>query len=63
MIYKARNSENLRVRSMGKSLRVTAITTSDDEANEHIRKNPTDAVIACLGPFVLLADKHDPGIP
>ena len=59
MIHKAKESEQLRICSMGKKLRVTAIATSDEEANEHMRKNPDDAVVACLGPFVFMANKYD----
>lgn len=61
MIYLLKK-ETLRIRSMGKSLKITAIATSDDEANEHMRKNKDDAVIAVAGPFVFMANKYDKGV-
>ena len=53
--------QDFSIRSMGKRLRVTAIFDNDDEANQHMASHPSDAVVACLGPFVLLADKYDKG--
>lgn len=35
------------VASMGKLFQVTAIATSDEEANEHCAKNDREGVIAC----------------
>jgi len=52
--------ENLIIRSMGKSLRVTAIFDNDDDANKHMEKTE-DAVIAVVGPYVFLANKYDKG--
>lgn len=60
-IYAAKN-ETLLIRSMGKSLKIIAIATSDDEANDYMRKHDNAAVIAQFGPFVLMADKYDRGI-
>lgn len=51
------------VRSMGKALRVTAIFTNDDDANNYMRRNKDEAVIACFEPFVLLANVYDKGVP
>lgn len=61
MIYKAKPSDKLIFRSMGKSFYVTAIATSDDEANAHMAKHDDDAVIACFGPFVIMANKYAAG--
>jgi hypothetical protein len=61
MIHKATKDEKLLFRSMGKSFAITAIATTDEEANEHMRKHDDDAVIASFGPFVLMANKHDAG--
>jgi hypothetical protein len=55
-------TESLYVRSMGKALRVTVIATSDAEANDYMAKHDDDACIAVFGPFVLLANRYDPGI-
>lgn len=51
---------NLYVRSMGKALRVTAIALTDDAANAHCARTE-DAVVACVGSLVLMANKHDHG--
>lgn len=61
MIYAAKQSETLLFRSMGKSFRILAIATTEDEANDYMRKHDEAAVIAQLGPFVFMADKCDPG--
>ena len=53
----------LYVRSMGKALRVTAIFPSDAEANAYMSTHDEQACVAIFGPYVLLADKYDPGIP
>ena len=52
----------LYVSSMRKALRVTAIFDNDREANEHMAKHSEAAVVACVGPLVLIADKYDQGI-
>ena len=52
----------LYVQSMRKFLRVTAMFDSDDAANAHMAKHGDDAVVACFGPFVLLANVHDKGV-
>jgi hypothetical protein len=61
MIHKAKRDEKLLFRSMGKSFRITAVATTDEEANEHMRKHDDDAVIASFGPFVFMANKYDAG--
>lgn len=57
----AREDDRLLIQSMGKALRVTAIYSTDDDANSHMQRHPNDAVIACFGPFVFLANKYDLG--
>jgi hypothetical protein len=66
MIVTLTDEQQLFIRSMGKALRVTAIATSDVEANEHMRRNEAAAVVAVLGrtrgaQFILLAHKWDQG--
>jgi len=61
MLHAARKDDILLLRSMGKSFRIVAIATDNDEANEHMRKHPEAAVIACFGPFIFMADKYDGG--
>lgn len=46
---------------MGKALRVTAIFTSDDEANKYMEVHD-DGVVAEFGQFIFLAALHDKGI-
>jgi len=58
---KLKESEFLYVRSMGKAHRVTAIFTDDDAANAHMVKTD-EAVMAVMGPFILLARTHDLGV-
>lgn len=59
---KPKPSEEVYIHSMGKRLRLTAIATTDDAANAHMGKpSNEDAVIACFGPLVLMANKHDNG--
>lgn len=51
----------LYIRSMGKALRILAIAESDSEANQLCAKHDGWAVVACVGPLVLIADQYDPG--
>jgi hypothetical protein len=60
MLTKVPDLIDLYVRSMGKRLRVTAIADNDDEANAHMATTD-DAVIACVGPLVLMANMYDKG--
>jgi len=55
-----KDNQMLYVRSMGKLLRITAIFTTDDDANAHSAQS-NDAVMAVFGPFILMADKGDKG--
>ena len=52
----------LYVASMRKMLRVTAIFGSDDDANSYMAKHKDEAVVACFGRFVLLANVYDKGL-
>ena len=52
----------LYVRSMGKALRVTAIHTSDAEANAYMGRHRDEGCVAVFGPFVLCANLYDQGI-
>lgn len=54
-------TENVYIRSMGKLLRITAIATSDDEANEYMEKHDDAAMIAECGEFIFMANKYDRG--
>ena len=53
--------QKLYIRSMGKALRVTAICTSVSDANLYMERNTSDAVVAEIGPFIIMADKYDRG--
>ena len=61
MRHIAKESDQLLMRSMGKTLRILAIFDNDDEANDYMSRHDNMACIACFGPFVLLADKYDKG--
>jgi hypothetical protein len=54
-------NQALYVRSMGNALRVTAIFTSADEANEYTESHRDEGVVAQFGPYILLANLYDPG--
>jgi hypothetical protein len=49
------------VRSMGKALRITAIFGDDAGANAHMEKHSNEAVVACFGHLVFLANVYDRG--
>lgn len=55
-------TEFLYVRSMGKLLRVTAMFDNDADANKFMAKNDGHSVVACFGPYVLLANVYDTGL-
>ena len=61
MIHQMTDTEHLYVRSMGKALRLMAIADTDDDANRYMMRNDRAAVVACFGPLILMADKHDNG--
>jgi hypothetical protein len=58
MTHIARESEELWLHSMGKRFRVRAITTTDDEANGFMERNRDCALIACFGPFNVIANTY-----
>lgn len=62
MIHKLTDTEHFYIRSMGKALRLVAIADNDDDANRFMMRNDRAAVVACLGPLILMADKHYNGI-
>ena len=62
-IITLKDHQSIYVRSMGKALPVTAIATSDDEANEHCRKHSDDGVIAVYGELVFMANMYSRGLP
>lgn len=49
------------VRSMGKALRVTALFTSVDEANEYSKRHSDEGVVAEFGSYILIANLYDQG--
>ena len=54
--------QTIYVRSMGKALRVTGLFETDAGANAWMERHDNDAVVACWGHLVVLADKYDKGI-
>lgn len=58
---KLHKDETLTIRSMGRSLRVTAIFADDAEANAYMARHADEGVIAVISGFVFLANVHDRG--
>jgi hypothetical protein len=56
--HAAKSTEELWLYSMGKRFQVRMITTSDDEANEFMGRHDEVALIACFGPFKIIANKY-----
>ncbi len=54
----AKPDEHLWVYSMGKRFRVLGIFETDHEANTYCAGHTSAAVIACFGPFVVVANKY-----
>jgi hypothetical protein len=54
----AKDGEELWIFSMGKRFRVRGIFTTDAEANEYMKRNPETALIACFGPFSIVANQY-----
>lgn len=52
----------LYLRSMGKLFRVTAIFTSDAEANAYMEKHREEGLIAEFKPYLYIANLHDQGL-
>lgn len=59
MTHTAKAYELVYVFSMGKRFRVRAITTSDAEANLYMERHPETALIACFGPFYIIANQYE----
>lgn len=53
------SKEEIRIASMGKKIPIRAIFDNNDEANVHMTRNPSHAVIACFGKLVFIADVYD----
>jgi len=51
----ASTTEMLWIYSMGKRFQVRAITTTDDLSNRFMEAHPDTALIACFGPFQIIA--------
>jgi hypothetical protein len=54
----ASTTEILWIYSMGKRFRVRAITTSDEQSNTFMNSHTDTAIIACYGPFQLIANLY-----
>lgn len=59
MKYQAKPDDHLWVTSMGKKFRVRCVTTEIDEANDYMEKHEETALIACFGPFNVIANKYE----
>lgn len=59
LIQHASTTEELWIYSMGKRFRVRAITTTVDSANTFMEKHPDTALIACYGPFNIIANTYE----
>ncbi len=53
--------EMLYVRSMGKLLRVTAIASTIEAANNYMENHRDEGLVAEFGCFCLMANLYDPG--
>lgn len=53
------STEVLWIHSMGKRFMVRAITTSDDESNRFMENHSDTALIACFGPFQIVANIYE----
>lgn len=58
MKHIAKESGQLWLYSMGKRFLVRAVTTTDAEANAFMESNPDSALIACFGPFNVIANTY-----
>ncbi len=59
MKHQAKSHEHLWVTSMSKKFRVRAITTTVDEANDFMETHHDTALIACFGPFNIIANVYE----
>ncbi|HWF62917.1 MAG TPA: hypothetical protein VN666_21775 [Nitrospira sp.] len=55
----AKDGETLWIYAMGKRFQVRAITTTVNSANEFMDKHEETALIACFGPFNIIANKYE----
>jgi len=54
--HTAKPEEEILWLQMGKRFPVTAIFTDATEANAHMERHSEQAVAACFGPFIILAN-------
>jgi hypothetical protein len=54
----ASTEEVLWIYSMGKRFQVRAITTSDEQSNAFMNSHRDTALIACYGPFQIIANVY-----
>lgn len=54
----ARENDELWIYSMGKRFRVRAIFTTADDANAFMEKHSDATLIACFGPFNVIANTY-----
>jgi hypothetical protein len=59
MMHSAKEHEDLWVYSMGKRFRVRAISDTEDEAHQFMDRHDETALIACFGPFCIIANKYE----
>lgn len=59
MTYRPKAGEQVWIFSMGKRFALTAITDNNAEANAYMEKHDNDAVIACFGSLVFIANKYE----
>jgi len=59
---KLTDNQTIYVRSMNKALKVVAICSTDDEANDFCEKNVDTGVIAVFGELVFIANLYDRGV-
>lgn len=56
-----KTDDELLIRSMGKSIRVTAIFTDLNEANTYMENHRDEGCIAEFAPFIFIANLYDNG--
>lgn len=59
MMHVAKTDEHLWIYSMGKRFRVRAIADSDAQVNAYMEQHEETALIACFGPFNIVANKYE----
>lgn len=59
MIHTAKAHEHLWLHSMGKRFRVRAIADTVEEANAFMERHSETALIACFGPFNVVANQYE----